>query len=194
MLSKKLGFFFLMWNKLISQILLFQTKIKSRLWILVLKPLLTLLFPWCRLGQHNWMEWTPLCWLPVTLPSTTPRVCGDNQWVFNARVAFVWTTSGKDVPQSLDKMLNGRLYLSVFVEKKENMKSLHVLMCSIPFTLLYFAQNECFLNAVASLTHVFCRGRSPNWLKNWKWVRLEWEWWSRWWHRTLSSNKSRLVP
>lgn len=141
MLFEKLAFFFLMWNKLVSLMLFFQTKIKSRLWILVLKPLLTLLFPWCRLGQRSWMEWTPLCWLPVTLPSTTPRVCGDNRWVFNAREAFVWpwaseTTSGKDVPQSLDKMPNGlRLYLSVFVEKKENMKSLHVSMCSIPFTL-----------------------------------------------------------
>lgn len=37
--------------------------------------LLTLLFPWCQLGQHNWTGWILLCWLPLTLLSTTPRVC-----------------------------------------------------------------------------------------------------------------------
>lgn len=103
------------------------TKIKARLWILVQTQLLTLLFPWCRLGQHNWTGWTLPCWLSVTLPSTTHRVCRNNRRVFTTVTAFLWWWASDSLTEGVPKCsANGE-------------KHLHLSACFMSFMHFYLA-------------------------------------------------------
>lgn len=65
-----------MYNMLvICTILFLENELKAKFVNCLWLQLLTLLFPWCWLAQHNSMGWILLCRLSVTLLSTTPHVC-----------------------------------------------------------------------------------------------------------------------